>query len=87
MGTQVTEAGRREQGVADRVGRDISVGMPGETRLMWPEQPGKIQRPTITKWMDVRPHAYLRQQARHDNPALRQPATELRSSHRNASRT
>ena len=66
---------------------DVAVGMPGETLLIRPEQPGEIKRPTFTEWMDVRPNAYLRQQARHDNPAIHEVAIKLRSSRLNASRT
>src|SRR5258707_12798963 len=67
MGTQVAEPGRREQGIANGVRCDIAVGMPGQPRFARPEQPGEIQRPAVTERVDVRPHAYLRIHARHDD--------------------
>ena len=63
MSAQVAEAGSREQGVADRVCCDVSVGVPGEAGLTRPEQARKVQRPAITVRMNIRAHAYLRKRA------------------------
>ena len=39
--------------------------MASKAGLAGPEQPGEIQRPTFTEWMDVCPDPYLRKYAWH----------------------
>src|SRR5262249_45580719 len=68
VGTQVAEAGGRQQGIADRVRGDVTVRVPRESRLAGPEQGRKIQRPAVTEGMNVGSDAYLPKQARHDDP-------------------
>ncbi len=87
MGSQVTEPGRREQGIADRVRCDIPVRMAGQSLLARPEQPGEIQRPAVAERVDVRSHAYLREHAWHNDPGTRGPQPEPHSSHRDATCT
>ena len=87
MSTQVTEPGRGEQGVADRVGRDIAVRMAGQPGLARPEQAREIQRPAITKWVDVRSHTDLRKYAWHDDQGTREPLAEPRLSRRDCTCT
>ena len=82
MSAQVTEPGGREEGVADRMGRDVPVGMAGQPGFARPEKPRQIQRPAVTKWVDVGAHANLRKYAWRFHQGTREPLAEPRFSGR-----
>ena len=87
MSAQVTEPGRREQGVADGVSRHIPVGMAGQPGLARPEKPREIQRPAVTKWVDVCAHADLRKYTGHGGQGTRESLGELRLSRQDGTGT
>ncbi|CAB4982220.1 unannotated protein [freshwater metagenome] len=50
---KITESGRREQRITERMGSDIRIGVTGKTWLPRPQQPSQPQRAALLKGMDV----------------------------------
>jgi len=54
VAAEVAEAGRRQQGVAHRMGADVAVGVPGEAlRLVRPVEPEEVQGNAVGQAVDV----------------------------------